>query len=226
MGRRPEEFGVSSSNVNILQIPASAFVPRDSSMTYGYNNFGYIYISSKGGCLWAPVTLPTGAIIVFLDLYYLDVDPVFDLFTGLYKYGWWGPPGVSENQIVNITSSGSAGLGYASSDELSYFVDINVRFDINDGGQLQVLVCTPSGTPDLEFKAVDIWWVRQMSPAPATATFADVPKDYIYFRAIEALAASGITQGCGAGNFCPNGNVTRGEMAAFLARALGLHWTH
>jgi len=51
-----------------------------------------------------------------------------------------------------------------------------------------------------------------------------VPKNHPYFRAIEALASSGITGGCGAGNFCPNQNVTRGEMAAFLARALGLHF--
>jgi hypothetical protein len=55
-------------------------------------------------------------------------------------------------------------------------------------------------------------------------TFGDVPTNYAYFRAIEALAASGITGGCGSGNFCPNQNVTRGEMAAFLARALGLHF--
>jgi hypothetical protein len=51
-----------------------------------------------------------------------------------------------------------------------------------------------------------------------------VPTNFLYFKAIEALAASGITGGCGSGNFCPNQNVTRGEMAAFLARALGLHW--
>jgi hypothetical protein len=37
---------------------------------------------------------------------------------------------------------------------------------------------------------------------------------------INALAASGITQGCGSSTFCPNGLVTRGQMAAFLHRAL------
>lgn len=39
---------------------------------------------------------------------------------------------------------------------------------------------------------------------------------------IEALAAAGITSGCGGTNFCPNQSVTRGQMAAFLVRALGL----
>lgn len=39
---------------------------------------------------------------------------------------------------------------------------------------------------------------------------------------IEALVAAGITSGCGDGKFCPTANVTRGQMAAFLVRALGL----
>lgn len=39
---------------------------------------------------------------------------------------------------------------------------------------------------------------------------------------INALAAAGITQGCGPDRFCPYGAVTRGEMAVFLARLLGL----
>ena len=38
--------------------------------------------------------------------------------------------------------------------------------------------------------------------------------------AIEALAATGITTGCGPGRFCPHQTVTRGEMATFLSRAL------
>ena len=39
-------------------------------------------------------------------------------------------------------------------------------------------------------------------------------------RQINALAASGITGGCGPSRFCPSGTVTRGQMAAFLYRAL------
>jgi len=72
--------------------------------------------------------------------------------------------------------------------------------------------------------AVRVYYRLRVSPAPAVATFSDVPTSHLYFRAIEALAASGITGGCGVGIFCPNGTVTRGEMAAFLARALGLHF--
>ncbi len=39
---------------------------------------------------------------------------------------------------------------------------------------------------------------------------------------INRLAAAGITAGCGLGIFCPNGLVTRGQMATFLSRAYDL----
>lgn len=52
-------------------------------------------------------------------------------------------------------------------------------------------------------------------------TFAD--DDGSNFEAdIEKIAAAGITSGCGGDNFCPNAIVTRGQMAAFLSRALHL----
>ncbi len=43
-----------------------------------------------------------------------------------------------------------------------------------------------------------------------------------YEPSIEAIAAEGITLGCGPVEFCPNDPVTRGQMAAFLVRALHL----
>jgi hypothetical protein len=33
-----------------------------------------------------------------------------------------------------------------------------------------------------------------------------------------------VTGGCGNGNYCPDAPLTRGQMAVFLAKALGLHW--
>jgi S-layer homology domain len=64
----------------------------------------------------------------------------------------------------------------------------------------------------------------QVSPAPGAATFGDVPTGHPFFQFVEALAASGITAGCGNGNFCPDAPLTRGQMAVFLSKALGLHW--
>lgn len=58
-------------------------------------------------------------------------------------------------------------------------------------------------------------------PAAENDAFAD-DDGSPHEAAIERVAAAGITQGCGAGRFCPARPVTRGQMASFLTRALGL----
>jgi hypothetical protein len=75
-----------------------------------------------------------------------------------------------------------------------------------------------------QFRTVYFVYIRQLSPKPGFATFGDVPTSHPFHRAIEALYASRITVGCGGGNYCPNDFVTRGQMAVFLAKGLGLHW--
>lgn len=54
-----------------------------------------------------------------------------------------------------------------------------------------------------------------------TPSFTDVPTDHTFYREIETLKAHGVTHGCGNGKYCPDSNVTRGQMAAFLRRAAG-----
>jgi S-layer family protein len=68
-------------------------------------------------------------------------------------------------------------------------------------------------------QAVRIFYTLQVSPAPAVATFSDVPPSHPFFQFIEALAASGITAGCGGGNYCRNNAVTRAQMAVFILKA-------
>ena len=60
------------------------------------------------------------------------------------------------------------------------------------------------------------------SPPPATGIFGDVPLSYWAVHWIEQLAAEGITAGCGVGNYCPEAQVTRDQMAVFLVRTFGL----
>ena len=58
------------------------------------------------------------------------------------------------------------------------------------------------------------------APPPATGTvFGDVPTDAFAAAWIEALAAEGITGGCGGGNYCPASPVRRDQMAVFLLKA-------
>ena len=59
----------------------------------------------------------------------------------------------------------------------------------------------------------------------ATGAFTDVPADHIFANAIFALAGAGITIGCNPPEntrFCPDDFFTRGHMAAFITRAVGL----
>jgi hypothetical protein len=58
-------------------------------------------------------------------------------------------------------------------------------------------------------------------PSATGAVFTDVPAGHWAGDFIEALAAEGITLGCGIGLYCPAGNVTRAEMAVFLTRTFG-----
>jgi hypothetical protein len=57
----------------------------------------------------------------------------------------------------------------------------------------------------------------------ASHDFLDVPDSNTFHADISALAASGVTTGCGGGNYCPSAFVTREQMAAFMNRlgALG-----
>jgi uncharacterized repeat protein (TIGR03803 family) len=56
------------------------------------------------------------------------------------------------------------------------------------------------------------------TPPACVGVFPDVPCSDPFARWIEALAAEGITAGCGGGNFCPAGPVTRAQMAVFLLK--------
>ena len=61
-----------------------------------------------------------------------------------------------------------------------------------------------------------------MPPASTGTVFGDVPIGYWAGNFIEALAAEGITGGCGGGNYCPGSPVTRAEMAVFLTTTFRL----
>ena len=98
--------------------------------------------------------------------------------------------------------------------------------DIDGDGQPEPLahrLLFFSGAPNSGgLGGVRLFWRRRLSPAPAVATYGDVPTTHPFFPYVEALSASGITAGCGSESFCPDRPLTRGQMAVFLAKALGL----
>ena len=225
----PDSFGIQCCQ--ILQVPASAFRPIDTAVPSGVSGLGYLYNgqSGVGYDYWAPVQLPTGARIVFLDLFYDDTNAsdfqvdLQGLSGGNPAFLGSGPPAAST--VASVFSTGSTGFGYAVK-ELDYVVNNNVGYD-PAAAQLTLRVIFVSGAPGTQgFKAVEIWWQRDLSPAPATATFGDVPTNDFAFQYVEALVASGVTGGCQASPalYCPDNFVTRRQMAIFIAKALGLYW--
>lgn len=100
--------------------------------------------------------------------------------------------------------------------------------EINDRNDKEwVIHVEQAGSPNNQwFGYVTVHWHRRVSPPPAVATFNDVPTNHPFFQYIEALNAAGITGGCQASPplYCPDATLTRGQMAVFLAKALGLHW--
>ena len=59
-----------------------------------------------------------------------------------------------------------------------------------------------------------------LPPAATGTVFNDVPANGFAAAFIENLAALGVTSGCGGGNYCPNTDTTRAQMAVFLLRTL------
>ncbi len=216
----PDYFGTACCQ--IMQIPAAAFSPLAGAVA-ATSSFGYLFSNDAFAYFWAPVILPTGARIVFLDLYYYDNSGTFDLLVDLLALSggsnFSGPPQIST--VAQVSSTGSSGYGYAAT-QLDYQVNNSVH--INHGAQLILQIGLGSLVGGHRFKGVDIWWRRDVSPAPGTATFPDVPTSDFGFQYVEALAFSGITGGCGGGNYCPDDPVTRRQMAIFIAKALGLYW--
>jgi hypothetical protein len=234
---RPQVASVFGTQTNILQIPASSFMPRGAGTIIGDCVTGYVYRSAGATSefAWATVTLPSGVDLDFLDLYSCDVHAAYNLTATLRGYTGWDNSNINETNLISVSSSGSTGCGYAFApgsivrpDGFPIGFDHTINNDVryNGGYQYSIIVNSPVTDFTLCFKGVDIWYHRQVSPAPGTASFTDVPTSHQFFRFIEALYHSGITSGCQASpaKYCPGSAITRGEMAVFLAKALGLHF--
>jgi len=144
------------------------------------------------------------------------------------------------------TVDAAMGLSFFFRDHLGGFANLlSYSFPTHEGGGFKTDYAGPLGIlvpgnldrsfiidveqaarPDLQyFGYVEVWWHLVVSDPPATPTFGDVPTGHPFYQFVEALASSGITGGCGNGaNFCPDAPLTRGQMAVFLSKALGLHW--
>jgi hypothetical protein len=190
--------------------------PVDSTTTYGFGNFpGGQGVFRTGGSSWlkVPVYIPSGAVVSELELAYCDTG------AGTIAAHWFRQPknGPVVTQTNVVVSTGTPGC-------VSTMGAITPATIDNDANSYNIELFMSAADNTIVFLSVRVGYRLQVSPAPATASFADVPTTHFAFRFVEALAASGITGGCGGGNYCPDSPLTRAQMAIFLASALGLHF--
>ena len=215
--RRPNAYGTTTDSA--YHVGSSEFAPRNFTITYD-ESFGIGRYSNNctGACLIAWPHIPDGALLTGITGYFCDSNATFDV--GVYV-GTAAADGTNFGVMTEVTSNGaSQGCGVASFLDLT-FLNYHVDYSANE---LMLLADFHASDGTVAIQGVTLYYRLQVSPAPPTPTFGDVPTSDFGFQYIEALSASGITGGCGGGNFCPDNPVTRRQMAIFLAKALGLQW--
>jgi len=213
--QRPASPEWGTSDLTLYNLHSFEFVTIDSSTTFTFQDW-MKYTTGGYSALVAGVHLPSGALIYAFNVSGCDDDGSLDFLVRL-----WQCPSLPVLAPcfapIQKNSSSLSGCGYIVSLGLSLTID-------NYASTYFVEFNSLTGTASHRLDHIELWYRLQVSPAPASATFADVPTGHLFFQYVEALAASGITAGCGGGNYCPDQPVTRGQMAVFLSKALGLHW--
>jgi hypothetical protein len=219
----PEEFG--TEDFGWTTVLGNQHHPADPASVDGMmpeSIDGGLYYGPGAKSVDAQLHMPSGAFLRQVAWFVYDVSDA-NFATQVRRICQTGvPPGQPQ---VTILGGGTSATTFANS---------VIVLDIPAGEEVQNVTCAYFarttfllGGDHGEFlilRKVRAGWQRQVSLAPLSATFPnDTPTTHPYFRFIEALAASGITAGCAPGFFCPNNPITRGEMAVFLAVALGLH---
>jgi hypothetical protein len=231
----PETYG--TAQISYIEVPANAFLPWNNAATWTSADFGRgqrWHTTAPGLDFVAPLRLPGGAQVVYLELDGEDSNAaarVFGSFTqcNYYAEGCTYHPATGASVGDDCTVPGFICSGTAAMPGSGDLIDIDLSGDgifvDNFFGEYSLLAET-YGAEDgsVAIGGMIVGYVLRISTPPGTPTFGDVPTGHIFYQHIEALAASGITGGCGGGNFCPSNPVTRGQMAAFLAIALGLQF--
>lgn len=121
----------------------------------------------------------------------------------------------------------SGGKFQGSNSQTSGYVDLFTVPSTPPGGQWSEGTVTNTNT---------YRYVRYLSPTngfcnvaeiefytDGSTNFSDVSPSDPFYQDVQRIAARGVTLGCGPGIFCPDGFVTREQMAAFIIRALGVN---
>jgi S-layer homology domain len=226
---RPKNFGTQDTGVTVVS--TFDFHPYDSDIGYGWSG-GYSAASGPGifQLVASLGSLPHGVLLESLTVSYYDTSDTENFRFRACRKSFDAASGTPNSQECFVEFFSSGQPGFASvvlpvpPEFQDYLLVNDTDGDLDDDVVDYFLVVDTPGEIETSTGPVLIRWRRQVSPAPSAATFNDVPTSDPAFQFVEALAASGITAGCGSGIYCPDAPLTRRQMAVFLAKALGLHW--
>lgn len=212
----PKTYGTTA--ISYQRVSSGQFTPSESTTTYNDLSFGTFafsrYPTAGTGYFVSSPTLPSGALVSAVEYAWCDTNPG----SQTYRVDSTDVHGQNAEELIQAQNSGAPGCG-------TTVLTLPAPFTVdNRTNQLILLVNILTFDGSKSFSGAIVHYQLQVSPAPAVATFNDVPTSDLGFQYIEALAASGITGGCGGGDFCPDNPVTRRQMAIFISKALGLQW--
>jgi len=218
----PDAWGLV--NWSSYNIAAGDFRPRLGSQLNFSGTDYYIYSTGVDNFYDASFHVPTGASVTGVTPWYYDNDATHNFWFWIHDTTALSGS-ASEVTVHSFQSTGTPGYAATYMQFAAPVTALNFDIPLSGAHFYNVLIrLSTAGGSSVRFGGFNVWYLLQISPAPGTATFSDVPVGSFGFKHIEALAASGITSGCGGSNFCPGNTLTRAEMAVFLAKALGLHW--
>jgi streptogramin lyase len=125
----------------------------------------------------------------------------------------------------SVSLAGPAGGTYIISDSSADYGSIagGATADCHDatGNCFQITVSGARPVPHWDATLTEVLTVENTRWARTIHvgnSFPDVPTTHPFYAFIENLFHSGATGGCGLGNYCPAGTVTRAQMAVFLLK--------
>lgn len=202
-------------NRSSANIQAFDMEPVDSSTTWQVNvQGGFRYLTSPGE-LWAGVQVPRGVRIVLIELEACDTNSLANVSASLYR-----------GNVSTVNALASINTGFNETPGCAKFQANLAAPELAEPGTYRYWVAVTHDSYDgtTMIGGVRVFYEHEVAPAPGVASFLDVPTSDPAFQFVEALASSGVTAGCGNGNYCPDAPLTRRQMAVFLSKLLGLNW--
>ncbi|HTR01736.1 MAG TPA: S-layer homology domain-containing protein [Thermoanaerobaculia bacterium] len=199
-----------TQDYNVTKVPAATFTGASFNISGSVGRFGNTNVDQH---FYAPLDIPLTAVIDYIGLNSLNDGTAGAITVRLLDRDSGGSVAAvatlacqGHNTWQTDTNPTPLGLQFVVSHGFLHFLDVEI----------------PASPNTQFFGWVEVWWKRSVINS-LTTPFDDVSPSDPAVDFIGALAASGITSGCGGNNYCPDAPLTRRQMAVFLAKALGLH---